>query len=129
MPRPKKAADPASSAGSAGNGPAKTQREMINAAIAAGTNPRSNIDLSNWIKQTYNISLTPQQIAQAKIGMDKASKNGRKKPRKKRTPATEWSPGPSPPSTDLVALVVETKTLAEKVGGVSKLKQLLDVLA
>ncbi len=129
MARPKKGTVPATATPAPANGPEKTQREMISEAIAAGTNPRSNIDLSNWIKQTYNVSLTPQQIAQAKIGMGKANKNGRKKLRKKRAPATEWSPGPSPPSTDLVALVVETKTLAEKVGGVSKLKQLLDVLA
>ncbi|MBY0527071.1 MAG: hypothetical protein K2R98_26995 [Gemmataceae bacterium] len=71
MATPKKAAT---------NGEAPTQVDMVKAALASGeVEPRSNVAISDWIKAKYSIPLTPQQIAQVKVGFPKKKKGGRPK--------------------------------------------------
>src|SRR5262245_9791453 len=49
-----------------------TQKEMVQAALASGTDTGSNVDLSNWIQKTYSVKLEPQIVANLKSQLKKA---------------------------------------------------------
>ncbi len=110
--------------------PKKTQREMIEEALASGVNAKSNIDIANWINQKYGEKMKPQHVATAKTNLLK--EGGKSAVIRRSTGVTQSPVAVAKPATtggnELVALVVEARQLAEKCRGTERLKQLLDVL-
>src|SRR5579862_9313178 len=104
-----------------------TQKEMVRAALKAGdVNPKSNIDLSTWIKKNYSVSLDPQQIAQVKTALPK--KNGKSKPKqvKQAKPSGDDFPKPTPKGhdpniserlTEVLADLHMVRQVADRIGG------------
>jgi len=130
MPKAKKET-PATDGKAEGDKKTATQKEMVEAALAAGVKPTSNIDLSDWITKKYGTKLTPQQIAQVKTTMAGGSKSRiMKQPsRIMKSPVAEKKAAPAAGggSYDLTT-ISDAKALAERCGGADKLKKLLDVI-
>lgn len=114
-----------------------TQKEMVLDALKAGdVNPKSNVDLSIWIKKNYSVSLDPQQIAQVKTALPK--KNGKskaKQPKQTKTSSTDF-PSPTPKGhdpniserlTEVLADLHMVREVADRIGGAG-VRKLLEIL-
>jgi len=135
MPRGKKQQPNGQAVGAA----KPTQKEMVQAALKAGeVNPKSNVDLSGWIKEKYSVSLNPQQIAQVKTSLPK--KKGKSKA--KQAKPSDYSDGsgdfpkPTPKGHDpnisqrfaeVLADLHTVRQIADRIGaaGVRKLLEIL----
>lgn len=122
----KKADTPEASKPPEANGKTLTQREMVEAAIAAGISSKSNVDLANWIQEHHKVTLKPQQIANVKQAMSKGKqsaiiKTGAPRARAEK-PAKVTSQG------DALELVLKVNQLIEECGGKDRLVQLVEVI-
>jgi len=138
MPRGKKQQPNGQAAGAA----KPSQKEMVQAALQAGeVNPKSNVDLSGWIKEKYSVSLNPQQIAQVKTSLPK--KNGKSKAKRaKQAKSSDYSggggdfPKPTPKGhdpniserlTEVLADLHTVRQIADRIGGAG-VRKLLEIL-
>lgn len=110
--------------------PKPTQKEMLKQALDAGVNPKSNIDLADWIRQNHGVKLEPQIVANLKFQLQKQAS----KPSaviRARSPIAPVAAKPIKPTAtgDALELVLKVNSLIEECGGADRLKQLVDVIA
>lgn len=118
----KKAETPA-----ANDKPKPTQMEMLQAALSAGVDPKSNVELSNWIRKQHGVNLKPQIVANLKFQLQKRKSSAIIKTRTSRTKPADKPVKPTA-TGDALELVLKVNQLIEECGGADRLKQLVDVM-
>lgn len=107
--------------------PKPTQMEMLQAALDAGVNAKSNVALSEWIRKQHGVNLKPQIVANLKFQLQKRTPSA---VIKTRAPRAKPADKPAKPSAtgDALELVLKVNSLIEECGGADRLKQLVDVI-